>query len=85
MPITKSAKKAAKKSEKNRVINSFFKKKLKDTVKNLRKKITTGVEFVREEIDNAYSVIDKAAKKNLIHRKTAARKKSRLEKATKKK
>lgn len=70
MPRIKAAKKALRASRKRYLINSDIKKKLKDTVKKANEK----------NIHVAFSLIDKAAKKNVIHANKAARLKSRLAK-----
>lgn len=70
MPITKSAKKALRSSEKKRVRNEKFKTELKEVIKKTNNK----------NLPLAYSKIDKAVKKHLIHANKAARLKSRLAK-----
>ena len=68
MPIIKSAKKALRSSLKKHEANLEFKKRLKESIKKVSSK----------SINTAYSVIDKAVKKNLIHKNKAARLKSSL-------
>ncbi|MCI0542752.1 30S ribosomal protein S20 [bacterium] len=81
MPITSSAKKALRASKKKRVFNNRRKEALKDAVKEVKKlaaaKSTAGAEKV---LSLAYQAIDKAAKRGVIKKNTAARKKSRLAK-----
>ena len=72
MPILKNAKKALRASERKRVVNRQVKTRVKtftDKVKKSQK---------AEDIPAAYSAIDKAVKKNLIHRNKAARLKKQV-------
>lgn len=71
MPITKSAIKALKQSEKKRKHNLSKKRTLKSVLKDTRKV---------EDMSKAQSVIDKTAKTGLIHKNKANRLKSRLAK-----
>ncbi len=75
MAITKSAKKAHRASLKKRVFNVRRKRALTASVKDARKEMTA------ENLAKAYQAIDKAAKRGVIKKNTAARKKSRLAKA----
>lgn len=77
MPITKSAKKALRVSERKRKINSKAKRILKKALDEFEKRLTP------ESLSLASSEIDKAVKKNLIHKNKAARIKSKLEKKLK--
>ena len=74
----KSAKKRAKQSQVRRLRN----KSVKTTLKNLEKKIRTAKEENSDNTDEimrkVQSAIQKAAKKGVIHKKTASRKISRL-------
>ncbi len=82
MPNTKSAQKAMRQSRRRNTINTRTKFKTKDAVKVARKSITTGdSKTAAEDLKKAMSALDKAAKKNVIHKNTASRKKSRLAKA----
>jgi len=84
MPITKSAKKALKGSLVKKAVNDRNKKNIKEAVKKIEK-------FVKEKnkveakklLPIVYSVIDKAAKRGVIKKNTASRKKARLSKITK--
>ena len=84
MPITKSAKKALRGSFVKKAMNDRNKKNIKESIKKIEK-------FVKEKnkteakklLSSAYSVIDKAAKRGVIKKNTASRKKSRLSKMTK--
>lgn len=75
MAITSSAKKAYRASLRKRVFNVRRKRALVSTMKEARKTVT------KETLSSAYQAIDKAAKRGLIKKNTAARKKSRLAKA----
>ncbi|MFA6251286.1 MAG: 30S ribosomal protein S20 [Candidatus Paceibacterota bacterium] len=84
MPITKSAKKALRGSMVKKAANDRNKKNIKEAIKKIEK-------FVKEKkkdeakklLPGAYSVIDKAAKRGVIKKNNASRKKSRLSKITK--
>jgi small subunit ribosomal protein S20 len=82
MPNTKSAAKAMRQSKRRNAYNLRTKTKLKVALKNTRKAITDNdsKESV-ESLKKAYAALDKAAKKGVIHKNTASRKKSRLAKA----
>jgi len=79
MPITSSAKKALRGSAKKRVYNLRRKKVLDETVKGLKKGVSTMKKAeAQTSLSAAYKAIDKALKGGLIKKNTAARKKSRL-------
>ena len=79
MAITKGAKKAIRSSARKRVFNIRRKDAMSDAVKKVRKLITSGAkEEAANSISVAYKAIDKAAKRGVIKKNTAARKKSRL-------
>ena len=79
MPITKSAKKVLRASARKKVFNDRRRRAMREAVKGVKK-------FVVEKKDQnaaellpvAYKAIDKAAKRGIIKKNTAARKKSRL-------
>jgi small subunit ribosomal protein S20 len=82
MPNTKSAAKAMRQSVKRRVRNIARKDKFKAAVKDVRKFLNAGQKSeAAEALRKAMSALDKAAKKNVIKKNTASRKKSRLAKA----
>jgi small subunit ribosomal protein S20 len=84
MPITKSAKKALRGSLKKRVQNDRNKKKMKEAVKGVEKLVKEkNPTEAKKLLNQAYSAIDKAAKKGVIKKNTAARKKSRLSRISK--
>lgn len=77
----KSAEKRAHQNEKRRVRNKAVKTRIKHATKHVR---SSSGEVPKEaalaNLNAAKSIIDKAAKKGVIHKKTAARKISRLSK-----
>ncbi|GMQ95363.1 MAG: 30S ribosomal protein S20 [Patescibacteria group bacterium] len=82
MPIIKSAKKALRGSRRKKVFNDRRKKAMKSAVKDIKilvvKKDKKGASKLLPQV---YKAIDKAAKRGVIKKNTAARKKSRLTKA----
>ena len=72
-----SAVKRARQAIKKRTARMAVKSKLRGTIKK-----ATAVKS-GEQLPKAYSQIDKAAKKGVLHKNTAARMKSRLAKAVK--
>lgn len=83
MPIIKSAKKRVKVASKAAVRNSKTKRSLKGAIKAFHAAITGGKKEAKELQSKAQSTIDKAAKKGVMHKNKAARKKSQLAKAAK--
>lgn len=84
MPIIKSAKKRVRTAEKAAIRNSKTKRSLKSAVKAFHKAITGGdKKAVNENHNKAQSALDKAGKKNVMHKNKVARKKSQLSKAAK--
>jgi small subunit ribosomal protein S20 len=82
MPTTKSAMKAMRQSIKRRVRNTKVKETYKGAVKDLKKLITAAKKTeTAEALKKAMSALDKAVKKNVIHKNKASRLKSRLMKA----
>ena len=79
MAITKGAKKAHRSSLRKRVFNVRRKNTMSEAVKGLQKQLTAGNAVDAEKmLSDAYKAIDKAAKRGVIKKNTAARKKSRL-------
>lgn len=79
MPITKSAQKAMRRSRQRRVTNLLTIEKYKDAVKAVRKAVASKKkEEATKALSSAFSQLDKAAKKHVIHKNKAARLKSRL-------
>ena len=79
MPITKSAKKALRGSARKRGFNIKRKEAMKSAVKDVKKLVSEkkGSDALKS-LKAAYQAIDKAAKRGVIKKNTAARKKSRL-------
>lgn len=78
MAITKSAKKAIRQAARKRVMNLRRKRTLHDTMKGARDTRGTERKVQDESLKAAYQAIDKALKRGIIKKNTAARKKSRL-------
>ena len=85
MAITSSAKKANKASLKKQVFNVRRKRALHDVMKEAASLISEKkIEAAQALVPKAYKAIDKAAKRGIIKKNTANRKKSRLVAAIKK-
>jgi len=81
MPNTKSAIKAMRQNTKRRIANLETLAKIKKTARVVRKLAAAGqTDEAKKALQQAYAALDKAAKKNTIHRNNASRKKSRLAK-----
>jgi small subunit ribosomal protein S20 len=79
MPITSSAKKALRASERKHVYNIRRKRIVADASKQIRDLIAAKkVAEAKKLLPAAYKALDKAAKGNTIKNNTASRKKSRL-------
>lgn len=79
MPVTKSAIKKARQDVKAREHNREIRDAYKKASKEVRKSVLSGdIKKATELLKKAYSEIDKAAKRNVIHKNNAARRKSRL-------
>jgi len=74
----KSAKKRAKQSQVRRLRNRSVKTTLKNLEKSVRAAKEAGSEDKNELMKKTQSMLHKAAKKGVIHKKTASRKISRL-------
>jgi small subunit ribosomal protein S20 len=72
MAITSSAKKAHRSSLRKREFNVVRAKAMKDATKGAKKAMSP------ESLSKAFQAIDKAAKRGIIKKNAAARKKSRL-------
>ncbi len=91
MANNNSAKKRIQIAERNRLINKSY----KSTVRTLTKKTLENCEkykkdpnannesLVRLSLNKAFSLIDKAVKKNVLHKNNGANKKSRINKLVK--
>jgi small subunit ribosomal protein S20 len=74
-----SALKRARQNEVRKLRNRTVKTRVKNVVKSVREEAATkSPEAAQKDLNAAKSLIDKAAKKGVIHKKTAARKISRL-------
>lgn len=79
MANTKSAKKCIKVQERRRVRNQMVKTRVRSSFKRANHAVTgDNTETAQADVKNAISNIDKAVAKGIIHKNTAARKKSRL-------
>jgi small subunit ribosomal protein S20 len=74
----KSALKRAGQSERRRLRNKAVQTRVKNVVKDVRLAVAQDAENAVEQLNAAKSAIDKAAKKGVLHQKTASRKISRL-------
>lgn len=84
MPIIKSAKKRVRTAEKAAIRNSKTKRSLKSAIKAFHKAITgSDKKTTVKAHGEAQSALDKAGKKNVMHKNKVARKKSQLSKAAK--
>ncbi len=79
MPITKSAKKALRQSVKHKALNLRYKRDMKEKCKNMETLCAEGKKKeAKKLLPDSMRAIDKAAKKGIIKKSTAARKKSRM-------
>jgi small subunit ribosomal protein S20 len=83
MAIIKSAKKRVRTANKAAVRNSKTKRGLKGALKAFHRAISGGSKDAKKLQSKAQSSLDKAAKKGVIHKNKAARKKSQLARAAK--
>ena len=85
MAITSGAKRAIRVSARKKAFNDRRSKAMKESVKEIRSLIASkkGSE-AKKLLSSAYIAIDKAMKRGVIKKNTAARKKSRLAQAIKK-
>lgn len=82
MPIIKSAIKRLRQSEKRRIRNNVRKNRMKVLFKAFFKDIESGnVKEAETNLPKVYKAIDKAAKKGIIPKNTASRRKSRVARA----
>ena len=91
MANNKSAKKRIQIAERNRLVNKSY----KSSLKTLTKKTLANCEKYKQEpnsdnkdvvlisVNKAFSLIDKAVKKNVLHKNNGANKKSRINKVVK--
>jgi len=76
MPNHKSCEKRLRQDEKRRARNNYVKSTLKTLSKKMRSNIPN--EEKQKLMETFYSKLDKAAKKGVIHARTASRRKSRI-------
>lgn len=74
----KSALKRAGQNERRRLRNKAVQTRVKNVVKDVRLAVAQDAENSVEQLNVAKSAIDKAAKKGVLHKRTASRKVSRL-------
>mgnify|MGYP006234741805 FL=1 len=91
MANNKSAKKRIQIAERNRLVNKSY----KSTVRTLTKKTLINCEkyknnpssdnenLVKSSVNQTFSLIDKAVKKNVLHKNNGAHKKSKINKLVK--
>lgn len=78
MPITSSAKKALRQSQKHKTKNLQRKNAVKDLFKQLQKLVVQNqLGEAKSLVPKLYKAIDKAAKAGVLKKNTASRKKSR--------
>jgi small subunit ribosomal protein S20 len=78
VPNTKSAKKDLLKSERNRLRNQSVRSRIKTMRSKALSAIETDAATSESAVKDALKALDSAATKGVIHRNTAARRKSRL-------
>ena len=82
MAVSKTAKQNIRKSAINKVINDRRKRTMKETVKTVRTDlIKKDAVSAEKNLSAAYKALDKAAKRGVIKKNQASRKKSRLAQA----
>jgi small subunit ribosomal protein S20 len=82
MANTAQARKRARQSEATRARNASLKSALRTAVKKVRKVIASGDKAAAaKQLTESQSVIDRIADKNIVHKNTASRTKSRLAQA----
>ncbi|MCX8081800.1 MAG: 30S ribosomal protein S20 [bacterium] len=74
----KNVLKRQRQEKKKRYYNKKIKEAIKKSIKDVKKAILTQKAEVQDMLKKTYKMIDKAVAKGVIHKNTAARKKSRL-------
>ena len=76
MPTHESCKKRLRQEKKRNAGNHY----VKMTIRSLSKKMQSDIPIEEKEklINEIYSQLDKAAKRNIIHKRTASRRKARI-------
>ncbi len=80
MANTKQAKKRAAQNVRRRERNRSVVTKVRRAVRNIRKTVETGADKAQEMFGSVVSDLDRAVRKGVLHRNTAARLKSRVSK-----
>ena len=81
MPITKSAKKALRQSERKRALNLKRKKAVSEVIRDIKKLVQAGkADEAMKLLPKAFKALDKAVKRKILHKNTAGRRKSKLSK-----
>ena len=84
MAITSSAKKAVRVSKRKKVLNDRRTRTMKDAIKKIEKAVKAGnKDDAAKLLSAAFAAVDKAAKRGVIKKNTASRKKSRLARISK--
>ena len=84
MPITSSAKKAIRVSARKKTVNDRRTKNMKEAIKKLEKSVKAGTKDAAAKLlPAAFQAVDKAAKRGVIKKNTASRKKARLSRLVK--
>ena len=78
MPNIKSAKKRVKVIKKKTLINQMVKSQLKTAIKKFEISLSEGKDTASDAYKIAIKKIDQAAARGILHKNTAARKKSKL-------
>jgi len=78
MPNNAAAEKRMRQEQKRRLHNRSIKSLVRTQITKARNAISAGDENSEEAVRKAVSELDRAAKKGVIHRNNAARRKSRL-------
>lgn len=82
MPQTKAAKKALKSSDRKRVTNDRWRKKMREVLHAVHDAVSAKDKKAADQAyTQAQSTLDRAARRNIIHPNKAARKKARLKRA----
>ncbi len=79
MPVTESAKKRLRQSDKRRLRNRVYRSQARTYIKRANQLIAEQkLDEAAEVASLAVSALDRAAQKGVVHKKNAARRKSRL-------
>lgn len=81
MPVTKSAQKALRQNTRKRKVNNIHKKRTKELIKKVRALVAEKkTDEAKKLLSQIYKNLDKSAKKNVIKKNNASRKKGRITK-----